>query len=106
MIYILNTSILPNFGKYSYKEISIDEAKKMLHGSKFTSAVGHKSTADILTKILKTKVPVNRVQITLNQGDRAIVFKLQKRLPEGVVINSLEELEQIGFSFGLLTRTA
>jgi len=105
MLYVLNTSILPNFGKYEYEKINSDKAKELLNSSDFTSAVGHQATADVLTKILKTKVPVNRVQITLNQGDRAIVFKLEKRLPEGKILNK-EELEQIGFSFGLLTRTA
>ena len=104
MTYILNTSILTNYGRYEYEKISVDEAKKMLHGSKFTSAVGHKSTADAITTILGHLVPMNRTQIKMNKNDQAIVFKLQKRLPEGVVINSLEELEKIGYEFGLLTR--
>jgi hypothetical protein len=46
---------------------------------------------------------MNRVAIQMQPGDRAIVFRLLTRLPEGVVL-SAEELTALPFELGLLER--
>lgn len=102
MIYILNTPVLTNWGKYSFRKITVAEAKALLSQG-FISAVGHKGTAEILSEVLGVEIPENRVQIVMNQGDVALVFRLLKRLPEGVVL-SKEELEALPYELGILER--
>ena len=80
---------------------SLDEVRRWL-GQGFISAVGHQSTAELLTQLLGLPVEANRVQVTLRPGDQAIVFQLLSRLPEGKVLNE-EELKQIQFKFFLVT---
>jgi hypothetical protein len=104
MIYILNSPILPNYGEYRFEKISVEEAKALLSGG-FTSAVGHKGTAEVLSSILGVNIPENRVAISLEKGDIALVFRLLVRLPEGKVL-SAEELKGLKFELGKLERIA
>ena len=109
MLYILNTATLPlkEGGEYlmeyliTARQISIDEAKELLEKEYFTSAVGHKATAELLTNILGVEIPFNRIQIELQPGDEVLAFLLKKRLEEGQVIKTVEELEQIGYTLWL-----
>jgi len=59
MIYVINSPILHTYGEYRFSRISVEEAKSLLNGG-FTSAVGHKSTAEILSSILGVNIPENR----------------------------------------------
>jgi hypothetical protein len=111
---VLNTSIITAYGSFEYNAISLSDAKHIAFeameptigtGDGILSAVGHQSTADILTELLETDIPVNRIQFAQEVGQEAIVFKLKGRAPEGVIL-SREEIESIGYEFGLLTRTA
>lgn len=81
----------------------------MLHefqqrGEPIQSAIGHQSTADLLSALLEFNVPVNRMEFKQTVDDVGIVFKLRQRAPEGTIL-SREELEVIGYEFGLLIRT-
>jgi Domain of unknown function (DUF1874) len=58
-----------------------------------------------MTMLLKFPVPPNRIDFTQTTEDVALIFKLKKRAPEGVILTR-DELEQIGYELGLLTRTA
>jgi hypothetical protein len=102
MIYILNSPILTDFGIYTYKPISIEEAKELLQNNEFTSAIGHESTAKLLSELLNINIPANRIQVKMSSGDVAIVFQVLTRLPEGKVLTD-EELKNIPFRLGLLT---
>lgn len=105
MLYVLNSATLPlkEGEKYliSAKQISIEEAKEMLEKEYFVSAVGHKVTAELLTNVLSVEIPFNRIQIELQPGDKMIAFILKKRLEEGQIIKSVEELEKIGYTLWL-----
>ena len=104
MITLLNTSILTNYGSFKYQALSLESAKIAVATGDFQSAIGHEATAQILTTLLAVPVQVNRMQYEQAVDDQAIVFKLNGRPPEGKIL-SIEEMRQIGFSFGLLTRT-
>ena len=99
---ILNTSILTNFGSYEYQKISLEDAKAVVSNG-FNSAIGHQSTADILTSLLGVNVSLNRIQYSQKVGELALVFKLNGRPEEGAIL-SREEIEKIGYEFGLLRR--
>lgn len=105
MITILNTSILTDFGHYSFEQISLKQAKVIASENEVLSAVGHQSTADILTSLLEIDVPMNRINYKQQAGDTALVFKLNGRPEEGKIL-SIDEIEAIGYSFGKLVRIA
>jgi len=102
-VFILNSPILTSYGTYRYSKISLERAKNLLYTEGFQSAIGHKSTADFLTQLLGIKIPVNRIRIIMQPGDKAIVFRILQRLPEGAVL-SKEELKKIPYELGLLER--
>jgi len=102
MLYILNSSTLPLKSGKEYlikaKEISVEEAKKILQSEPFISAIGHESTAKALSNIFNVEIKYNRIQIFLDDGDKLITIILKKRLEEGQILKTVEELEQIGYS--------
>lgn len=81
------------------KEVDQEEARRIIaeaesKGREVVSAIGHQSTAQLLSQLLGREVPVNRAMVELRDGDEAIVFQLMVRLPEGKVL-SREELQQL-----------
>uniref|UniRef100_UPI0033900486 STIV orfB116 family protein n=1 Tax=Enterocloster aldenensis TaxID=358742 RepID=UPI0033900486 len=92
---LLNTSILTAAGNY----IVTDNAVNL------DSAIGHASTAEIMTTLLEADIPVNRQMFTQDVGQRALVFKLSGRPEEGKILTT-EEIEAIGYKFQLLERLA
>jgi len=107
---LLNTSILTAFGTYRYEPISLDEAKLLIRkynqsDKKIESAIGHQPTAELLEALLDVPIPKNRIEFHQTLDDLALVFKLKRRPPEGTVLTR-DEMEEIGYEFGLLTRIA
>lgn len=100
-IAILNTTILTADGDFSLKTISLKEAKKLIKGKEILSAVGHESTSQILTNLLKVDIPVNRIQFKQESGQKALCFKLLGRPEEGKIL-TLKEIEEIGYEFKIL----
>lgn len=105
---LVNTSILTVYGSYTYSPLSLDEARTLAckfndEGKTVQSAIGHQSTAELLEKLLGFPVPVNRMEFKQTIEDVGLVFKLKQRVPEGIIL-SREELEEIGYEFGLLVR--
>jgi hypothetical protein len=102
MVYVLNTLITPiNFDmdqevRIVLKRISVEEAKKIMAESVFESAIGHESTAIVLSKLLGIEIPAVRKSIYMKKGDRGIHFFLKERLPEGVVLTR-EQLETLDY---------
>lgn len=62
------------------------------------SAVGHQSTADLMSEVLGIEVPMNRLTVQAQEGDTFLCFKLNSRPPEGAILDK-EMLESIGYSF-------
>ena len=101
--YLLSTGFVPvDLEKWKkvvvvQRIVSTQEAKQLLSNG-FVSAVGHQSTAEIMSMLLGIPVPYNRVQVYLEPGDEAVCFVLRTRPPEGRVL-SKEELWSIGYYF-------
>jgi len=107
-IVYLNTSILTEYGDYSYSPMTLDEVKQFLKANpnaERLSAIGHQVASDILTELLEEKVEMNRIQYKQQAGDFCIVFKLNGRPEEGKIL-SRAEVEEIGYSFGKLWMSA
>lgn len=105
---LLNTSVITSPGEYRYERLSVDKVKELVEkyvdsNRSIQSAIGHQATADVLTSLLGVSVPVNRMDYHQAKGERALVFKLLQRAPEGRILDRAE-IEAIGYEFGLLTR--
>jgi hypothetical protein len=104
---ILNTTIVTTDGYYRMNEITLEEAKNIIktynYDNNILSAIGHQSTADILTELLDVKIETNRILFQQEAGQKALCFKLNGRPPEGQIL-SKEELEEIGYTFKLLEK--
>ncbi|ACB37259.1 hypothetical protein AFV9_gp25 [Betalipothrixvirus uzonense] len=105
MLYVLNSATLPLKPGKEYmiraRELTIEEAKELLSTEPYVSAVGHEATAVALSNIFGVTIPYNRTQIFLDKGDKLLSIILKKRLEEGKVIKTVEELQQVGYSIWL-----
>ena len=102
---ILNTSIMTSEGVFSLRDISLEEARKLAIDNRdnLLSAVGHQSTADILTTLLGVEIKMNRINFIQEQHQEALVFKLLGRPEEGRIL-TLSEIEGIGYKFQRLIK--
>ena len=101
---LLNTTICTTDGIFEVQTISLEQAKEIakINTDNFDSAVGHDSTAQIMSELLEVEIPVNRQLFLQQQGQTCLVFKLKGRPPEGVILTK-EEIESIGYEFKLMT---
>ncbi|MEM2483192.1 MAG: DUF1874 domain-containing protein [Candidatus Nezhaarchaeales archaeon] len=84
------------------QRVSVEEARDLLKyyealGYPVISAIGHEATAKVLSLLLEREITANRIEASLKRGDKVLAFRLKKRLPEGKVIESVEEIEEIGY---------
>ena len=101
-VVLLNTAIVTNLGKFEVKEISLEEAKKLVKKNDFVSAIGHQSTAEILTTLLNSPVEMNRLTVE-QQEEVAVRGKRERRGAEGRIW-SAQEIEEIGYEFLTMER--
>lgn len=107
---LLNTGILTDYGTFCYAPLTLDEARGLIkefavEGKEVISAIGHESTAELLSSLLDYRVTANRIAFKQSTDDAAMVFKLLSRPTEGAILTRAE-LERIGYEFALLTRSA
>ncbi|MDU4960999.1 MAG: DUF1874 domain-containing protein [Sporomusaceae bacterium] len=101
---ILNGAIITEDGEYSCRTISLAEARQRMHAAPaIISAVGHAATAEILSDLLAMAVAFNRIDFRQQAGQSALIFKLNRRPPEGIIL-SRAEIEAFGYQFQWLTR--
>ena len=55
----------------------------MIEDNGFISAIGHEATSQIMTDLFGINIPMNRIDFKQEVGQKAVVFKLNKRPPEG-----------------------
>lgn len=101
--YVFNSAILTDYGLWRLSGPISPGQARMLLADGFTSAVGHRDTACLLSDLVKVQIPMARIDANLQPGDRAVVFRLLRRPEEGAVL-SLEELQQRDYALSLLER--
>lgn len=110
MRYLLNSAVITSPGTYNYRPVTPAEAKEWAAGG-FRSTIGYEQTAEALSQILGTTVPVDRTTIRMEPGDEALVFRLI--LPPGTLRIDPGDKGRLAqavidghFEIGLLIRTA
>ena len=102
MIYLMNSPVLTGYGDWRFSgPLSLQTARKRLHGQEVVSAVGHAASAALLTRLLARPVEVRRVAVRLRLGDSALVLRLLERLPEGMVLDE-RQIEVLPYELGWL----
>ena len=85
MYYLLNAfslNMLSADADLLVRQVTVEAAQNVARVA--TSAVGHADTANVFADVLGIDVPCNRVSVTLNKGDLALVGQYSgPRLPEG-----------------------
>jgi hypothetical protein len=102
MIYVLNAPVITNFGDYRFTSIGPEEAKSILSAG-FISAIGHESTARVMSDIIGVEIPHNRITIRMESGDKAVALWLLNR-PGEAEVYSREDLAAVPCELGLLER--
>ena len=103
-ITLLNSSILTSYGEFRYTPLTLTEARHLIKESdQVQSAIGHASTAAMISDLFEFPVNLNRMEYRQQAGEAALIFKLKVRPPEGKILN-LDEIEDIGYQLGLLKR--
>ena len=99
----MNTTVIPcgADGIWQTTTLYLDAAIRRIFPFEFTSAVGHESTASIMSSLLGVEVPVNRIQVKPVGGDQMLCFKLKNRAPEGVILTE-REIEELGYEWVLM----
>ena len=105
---LLNSSVLTSYGTFTYQPLSLDGAKALVQefrqtGKAIQSAIGHQPTAEFLSVLLDFQVVTNRIEFKQTLDDIALIFKLKQWLPDRLIL-SREEMEAVGYEFGIMRR--
>jgi hypothetical protein len=93
-----------DYVKVVVQRLSRDEVKRKIDeivkrpDYEVVLAIGHESTARLVSQLLGFEVPMNRIQVSLDYRTELLVFQLRTRLPEGRILSE-EELKQVAFDF-------
>jgi hypothetical protein len=102
--FILNSAVLTSPGRYSYRLVGVEEARSWAKRGEFISAVGYQETAEALSTLLGVEVPAQRVEIQMQPGDEALVFRLRVRPEPGKKGGLGQDFLLEHAEFGLLVR--
>jgi Domain of unknown function (DUF1874). len=102
-IAFINGTVATTNGVYRISDIDFDTVRGLVKERPYISAIGHESTAEIMTELLGVEISFNRIQFEQEVNQIAIVFKLNIRPIEGVVL-SKQELIEVGYSLKLMER--
>jgi len=108
MLYLMSTTIVPAGaeGLWRVKSCTLEQARLLHEAAQWhgdlVSAVGHSSTADVMTELLGNRVEANRLNVQPIVGDEFLCFKLKQRPPEGVILDRAQ-LEELGYEWVVMS---
>jgi uncharacterized protein DUF1874 len=78
-MYLLNSAVITSFNTFRYTPLTLEDAKFLLQNRLWESAIGYEATADAISTLTGVSISVNRQEITMQEDDSAIVFRLKFR---------------------------
>ena len=105
ILYFINSPICTDYGQFDFcpiSEIDAIELANIYSKKEIKSAIGHKGTSDYLTEIFKTKIELNRIEISMQPGDIAITLKIPRQ--EIGKDLSAQDMQMLNPQLGLLKR--
>ena len=96
MRYVLSSLVMPCSDEefiLHCKKVDLDEAREFVKED-FISAVGHESTAQLLSELLGVEIKPNRIFVDMKEGDEALAVQFLERVQEGKILTK-EELEEM-----------
>ena len=104
MFYITNKSRLSTDGLYRIRTVSLEEARKIVHDEKtFITMINNKVSSDMLTMLLGTTVPYEHDDYEIEVGDKLLVFRAGRRMPEGQTL-LIDDVVTSGYKLQVITR--
>ena len=100
--YLLNSAVLTGFGDWTYRPVSIEEAKSFV-AYEFVCAIRYEPTAAKLSELLGVEIVANDVIVAMNKDDQALVIRPAKRLNKREVL-AANQTDEIEWELGMLTR--
>ncbi len=86
MIYIMNSAVMPAgcFGTYTYRPSCIEVLKNILEGryGMWESAIGYPQNVNLIHKWTGIRIPMNRTNTILRDGDHIFVMRLVHRVSD------------------------
>ena len=79
--YILNSAVITTFGRWTYIQLTPEQAGNWLEADEFESTIRYQETALALEYLTGVHIPVNAFTCQMRQSDEALVFRLV--LPPG-----------------------
>jgi len=95
--YILNSAVITAPGQYDYRLIETGEAVEWLAAGKYKSTIGYEETAMALEALTGFEIETYRVNIIMDPGDQALVFRLV--LPRGSARPGADDKGYMGLDF-------
>lgn len=75
------------------REVSVQEARRILEEKGFMSFIGHEATARLLSQLFGVAIQFNRGMAEIQRGDTLLICSLKVRLQEGEIKQSLSDEE-------------
>jgi len=77
---LLNTTIATTDGLFEVRTITLQESQQLAQSNELLSAIGHSSTAQIMSELLGVYVAENRIQFAQELNQVAHLFRHRLRL--------------------------
>ena len=82
MVKLMNSAMMPQAGRYECEVISVEDFVSTLQAYKFVSYIGYEATARHIESIAGVAVTVSRAETQFQNGDVALVCRLNFRLAD------------------------
>lgn len=84
MVYLMNSAVMPaeRYGLYRYSPATLEDLRSVVTGQHgpWKSAIGYPQNCDLIERWTGIRPPLQRIEVLLQTGDRALVMRLRQRV--------------------------
>lgn len=105
MRYLLNSAVITAPGRYEYRIVDKNDARRFVAEGGWQSRIGYPATAEYIERLCGVRPSLSRDAVEMQPGDAALVVRLTYRLQNPAEKKDWQP-EDSDFELGLLKRTA